>query len=433
MVLCLTSKQLRALRVIVAAVTWTALGATGLFLFQSERHIADMRVALRVFDLVSRETIDGIGEIREAQQAYVAAGQGVAFWVAKVATTGDSVRAGVATLRQAITAPAGWTALDGAMSSLDQFVNADKRALEYINASQPLMAGDVIFAEGSQAAATAARGVEQARLSERQAADANEAALRRREALALGSAAALSAFVVMLLVPIRRAAQETQRGQDGRERLDGRDGHVARDLTDALEIRPAADVVEVTAPAAPAARVVAARPAAAAPPAVSIPSAPPSSRAAETLKGAADLATDFGRVRDVKDLQQLLARVATLMDAKGLIVWMSQANGAELRPLLTHGYSAQVVARLSSVPRSASNAAATAYRTGKLQIVPSQPGATGAIVAPILSADGCIGALASEIDGEDSEHVHAVAVIAAAQLAGILNVPAAEPVAAKAR
>jgi len=135
----------------------------------------------------------------------------------------------------------------------------------------------------------------------------------------------------------------------------------------------------------------------------------------------------------VKDLQQLLARVATLMDAKGLIVWMSQANGAELRPLLTHGYSAQVVARLSSVPRSASNAAATAYRTGKLQIVPSQPGATGAIVAPILSADGCIGALASEIDGEDAEHVHAVAVIAAAQLAGILNVPAAEPVAAKAR
>jgi GAF domain-containing protein len=82
-----------------------------------------------------------------------------------------------------------------------------------------------------------------------------------------------------------------------------------------------------------------------------------------------------------------------------------------------------VAARIPSVPRSANNAAAAAYRTATLQIVLSRPGSPkGAVVAPVVSADGCIGVLSAEIrdGGEASETVQALAAIIAAQLAGVL-------------
>jgi len=59
-----------------------------------------------------------------------------------------------------------------------------------------------------------------------------------------------------------------------------------------------------------------------------------------------------------------------------------------------------------------------------MQIVLSRPGsASGAIVAPILAADGCIGVLSAEIlgGGEASENVQALATIFAAHLATILS------------
>jgi hypothetical protein len=71
----------------------------------------------------------------------------------------------------------------------------------------------------------------------------------------------------------------------------------------------------------------------------------------------------------------------------------------------------------------ADNAAAKAFRSGSLQIVLSRPGGvTGAVVAPIMAADGCIGALSAEIRGgaETSEAIQGLAAIFAAHLATVL-------------
>ena len=145
------------------------------------------------------------------------------------------------------------------------------------------------------------------------------------------------------------------------------------------------------------------------------------------LKAAADLCTAFGRIHDLAELKMLLGRAARLMNANGLVVWLGSASGVDLQPVIAHGYSDQVLSLMRPVPRSADNAAAAAYRTGALQTVPSRPGsAPGALVAPLLSADGCIGALTAEVkDGnEKSEQVQALASIFAAQLAGILGASA---------
>jgi len=122
-----------------------------------------------------------------------------------------------------------------------------------------------------------------------------------------------------------------------------------------------------------------------------------------------------------------------LMGARGVIVWLGDTAGSDLRPVLAHGYSDSTLARLASVPRHADNAAATAYRTGEVQIVASRAGGSlGAIVAPLLSADGCIGALTAEIrerGDESTSGTRALAIIVASQLASALAAAAA-PVAA---
>jgi len=122
-------------------------------------------------------------------------------------------------------------------------------------------------------------------------------------------------------------------------------------------------------------------------------------------------------------LKRVLARAADAMEATGVIVWLGSTDGADLQPVVTHGYSPEASARMPSLRRSGDNAAAAAYRTGVQQIVLSRPGRMcGAIVAPLLSSDGCIGAVSAEMrEGtEGSEAAQTLATIVASHLAGVL-------------
>jgi hypothetical protein len=390
-----------AARLTLGAAAWIALGIAAFLLFRSEQHLAGLTSALRTFDQHAHDASDALADLRASQQAYVAAGQGVAFWMPKVATTVGTVTTAIDALKESATAGAR-TALDEAAATMTEFGKVDQRAREYLKSGQSLMAADVIFSEGGDAAATAARQVETARLAEHQAHDAAEAAMRKQEAITLAGAAALAGIIVLMLIPVPRgaAASEETAGQPA-----------------PLSISGAAERV---APVAPA-------------PVPQAPATAPSSSSASgstVLKAAADLATDFGRLRNVSDLTRLLGRAADMMDASGVMIWLGSAAGADLRVVLAHGYSDQMVARIPPVPRSGDNAAAAAYRSGTVQLVHSRPGgANGAVVAPILSADGCIGALSAEIrrGGETSDSVQALATIFASHLAGVLSTaPAAD-------
>jgi hypothetical protein len=302
----------------------------------------------------------------------------------KVAGIGESIAQTLATLRTSAGSAASKGSLDEAAASVTDFQAVDKRAREYINGGQPLMAGDVIFTEGGQAATFAARYIESARLSEHQARDASEANMRRLQAAALGGAAGVAALALALLVaaPRRRsAADEVETSSSG------------------LGLSPSPDVQpRREAPPAPAYSARAVSP---------------------ILRNASQLCTEFARVTSLDELTTLLGRAADMLDASGLVVWLGSPTGADLRPVLAHGYTPQTLARMPTVPRSADNAAAAAYRSGTLQIVLSRPGsAAGAVVAPLLGPDGCIGALSAEIasGGEGSEAVQALATLFAAQL-----------------
>ena len=83
------------------------------------------------------------------------------------------------------------------------------------------------------------------------------------------------------------------------------------------------------------------------------------------------------------------------------------------------GLRANVLARMGSIGRDADNAAAAAYRQGELRTVPAHDSLPGAIVAPIITGDGCVGVLAAEMrhGAERDEATQAIAAILAAQLA----------------
>ena len=391
---------------IFGAATLVAVGAAAFFLFQTEQQIARLKSTLSAFDVRAREATTVLADLRVAQQAYVAEGQGVDFWMPKVASLHQSITGTLAALRQSPVSAAASTALDEAVVTVAAFGDVDRRTRDYITGDEKLMAADVIFTEGSEAAANAARQIETARLAEHQAADVAEAELRKKEALAAGAAASFAVLVVLVLIPRPRV-------------------EVVEPVTTGLSIAPsAAASVSTTAVPAKAPKAAPAAPRAQAQTSVA-------TRHAIALKAAASLATDFGRVRDADEMTQLLGRAATLMDASGVVIWLGTTTGTELAPMLAHGYGPQALSRMPRVPRSADNAAAAAYRTGQMQIVLSRPGGNaGALVAPILAAEGCIGALSAEIQGggEASESVQALSTIVAAHLATVLadSRPAAE-------
>jgi hypothetical protein len=383
------------MRLILAAVCCIAGGATATFVLSSEQQITERRASARVFDQRAREATEALAGVRTAQQAYVAAGQGVAFWMSRVDATMETVANTLAMLQQSATIAASRAALDGTGTTLHEFGDVDKRIRGYLKSGAQLMAADIIFTEGGEAAASAAHQVESARLEEQSNLDRFEGVHRKQEAQALAGAAGLViVIVVALALWPRKAAARADPASPGLL-------VAPRELIARREASPEPEPAEIARPVDVSKRA-----------------------AGPALKAAAQLCTDLGRVSDSQELRALIGRAADMLDASGLVLWMGTADGEELRPAVAHGYDPQLAARIPSVPRSANNAAAAAYRTATLQIVLSRPGsARGAVVAPVVSADGCIGVLSAEIrdGGEASETVQALAAIIAAQLAGVLG------------
>jgi hypothetical protein len=395
--------QSRAMRLILAAVCCMAGGAAATFLLSSERQITERRVSERAFDQRVRETTAALADLRTAQQAYVAAGQDIPFWMSKVDATADAVANGLLILQQSAMSAASKAALDETAATLREFSTVDMRIRDYIKSGAQLMAADVIFTEGGATAVNAAHQVESALREEHQYLDTLEAARRKEEAQAMAGAVGLAILIVAALA------------------LSPRRSDAPGDLAPITQIAP--DQRSLSTDTDETLLMGRGAPPELKPPVIAQPADVAKRAAAPALKAAAQLCTEIGRMSDSEELQSLIGRAADMLDASGLVLWMRTEAGDALRPAVAHGYDSQMVARIPLVPRSANNAAAAAYRSATMQIVLSRPGSgKGAVVAPVLSADGCIGVLSAEIrdGGETSETVQALAAIVAAQLGGVL-------------
>jgi cytoskeletal protein RodZ len=139
----------------------------------------------------------------------------------------------------------------------------------------------------------------------------------------------------------------------------------------------------------------------------------------------AHLCTEIGRVGDPAQLQPLLQEAAVVLDAIGIIVWIWDAEAEGLRPALVHGYSEKVLAQVPAVKPDAHNATAAAFRSARTSATSGGEHASGALVVPLLTPDGCAGVLAIELQHgrEQVASVRAAATIFAALLAQLIGRP----------
>ena len=399
----------RASRLTIGVLAWIVVGSAAAFVFASNRAVGARRSDAAAFEHRAVETANALADARAAEQAYVAQGQGVAFWIPKVDTLVASSAEAIDALHQRATSKDARNALVDAATSLSDFTAIDKRAREYVHAGQPLMASDIVFMEGGEALTTARRYVDAARLAERQTFDLAEAAARRQQATAggVGGGGALLALALLALVSpgSTRGRRHATTGSQREERA----GEAAS--TTATRHASRTDAGAVPAPAAIEA----------------LTGGAPDRNQAPTSDGlddAAALCAELSRLTSVDGLNELLPRVAHLMGSTGVIVWAGSVEGADLRPVAAHGYPAKALARMPRISRDGDNAVAAVYRTGTTQVVPPAGASrAGAIVSPLLTMGGCIGALTAELvdGGHTSARAHALAAIFAAPCAAVLR------------
>ena len=371
-----------AVRVTLLCLFLAATGVTAYVLWTGESLARRDANAARQFEYSAFAIGHDVLDLRASQQAYVAAGQGDAFWISKTAAALNGLRETFASLRAEATSPEAQSSIDNAASALDDFERMDRRARDYARSGQRLLASDLIFVDGLESTGAMLASLNKARTAEIQARDAALAATRRTEAMALGVAALVSLAVATLLVARPSSA--------GPVRPD-----VYLDSADSaplgmLDLRPA---LESTPPREE-------------PVAAPVPPMP-----SLDLDTVASLCTDLARVTDTRALPAILGRAAAVLDAPGIVLWIADPDDLDQR--------------LGTILRDDENVTASAFRTALTQTVEMDAVSNGAIAAPLVTPAGCVGVMAAEVrrEGEKDSGKLAAAAIVAAQLATLVGPP----------
>ena len=378
--------QKRSGRITILTLLLATPLAAAFFLWTIDRRAADTAAAVDLTVAHIERMRDALAEIGAAQQAYVAPGQIDEPWFERTSAQIAIVRGGLTAMRPVVRSAAAPSGLDALTASLDALEAADARSRQNLSLGQDLMAADVIFSDGRNILdAMVPRLREMQRAERAAAAQMLEAAGRARWG-ALGLLALLS--LAVLAVALRTPAEvpgvpqvlnvpEVRTGTLGIPRTLGTSGAQGASGSTPGTL----DTFKID------------------------------------LAAVAALCTDLSRVTDMAALSSLVGRAADILDASGVTLWMSA--GEQLFAVLGHGYPADHLARFGPIARTADNAAAEAWRTGRLSVMTGSAKASGALVVPMFAPDGCIGVLALEIrrGRERDAGVQAVATVVAAQLA----------------
>jgi len=405
----------RSLRVLFLLGALGVVASAGFVIFNTERAIGSRQTTQVSAEAQARALETALGRLSAAQQAYVAQGQSSQYWMTQAAEQLAAVDRGVAELASLATNEATRSAVQAAAASLEQFRGLDKRARQFVQNGQPLLASDIIFTESLGPLGQTAQHISTAADNERASAATELASLRSRQFYAAAGAAGLLLLAVLLLVPVPEADVDVLTAM--------------RALTESAPLRPQATAAapkprpeamafdDEDSSARVISRTVEERPAEV------VPAATP----AVDLAQASAICAELARVVDAGGITALLARAADVLGAPGLIVWVADAPGSALYPVFSHGYSPGVLMRLGSLPTDADNATAASWRTGEAVAVDATPEARGALVTPIITAEGCVGVLAAELQhrGETRGEIRALATIFSAQLATVVTPVAA--------
>jgi hypothetical protein len=375
---------------VTAGVVWRATA--------NEQVRGRARLASQQMDAAAADALFTLADFRSTLHAYVAPGQGYDFWSARAKAQLDSLRARLADIDQA--ASAANHPLTGVSEGVDKLVSAERRARGLVRSGQMLAAGDVIFTEARDLIDDIALELSSVRQAMSRAGSSREGGMANEQSLIAGGLMAVWIFALILLVPVPQdLAADARREQPVIT-------PVAPPPAEPLDSLPLVEEPQ-PAPAAPESA-----------PIVPVASTTP------LFQELAQLCLDLGRVSDAEELNPLLERAASILDARGVVVWLLAEDRQELVPAIAHGYDPQVLARLGPLTLTVDNLTASAFRTA----APASSGAAAdhdaAVAVPILSATGPSGVLTAEVHATgDLDRATAIASVVAAQLANLFPAP----------
>lgn len=377
--------------VIAAYVLWTANSGS-----------RSISASARAFDERAESISHGVLELRMAQQAYVAAGQGDEFWGSRVAARIASLRDDLVNVSALSSTPQVHSEFREALSALGDFERLDARAREYARGNQRLLASDLIFSDGLEKTEAMLQSIRTAREAEAETGRDLTRAARQRELIVTGLIALAALLLGVLLVPIPKPALSNVEVHETPRIF----APIANETLMLRDAREPAPPIPITTP-------------------LSMREADPEPRDPLDLGTVASLCTELARIVDTRTLPAMLERTAAVLDANGVVLWIADPDRRELNPIVTHGYPAQLVTRLGTIPRDAPNATAAAFRTALLQTVDADSISNGAIAVPLVTPTGCVGVMAAEVrhGGEKEDAKLAAAAIVAAQLATLVGPP----------
>lgn len=355
-----------------------------------ERLLTTGRDAADLADRDTQSAIVSVADLRAAEAGYLATGQEPSYWMSRVDALASSIGDVITKESAATPGVQARSAFDEASNALEDLRKLDHRARTLVKNDQRFVASDAIFMDSLQAANRLAQSLESARDADRQAREDQLTTISRVRLAALGGTLTVGLIGAWVLLSRARtlAALEPPTAEE------------------AATAQPAHTLSLGSIQ----------------PPAVSPP--PPPTPAPEiSLADAAGLCTDLARVLDTRDVPALFERAASVLDAKGLVLWVADTSGARLQPSLAHGYSEKVLARMSGLQLDGDNATALAFRSMQSQVVgAASPSGSSALAVPLVTATGCVGVLSAEIRApKPGQATLSVAQMIAAQFSALVS------------
>ena len=384
----------RSVRITLFVFALLATAGLGYRAVTDERDLTLARQDGARLDQAAEEALSALLDLRGSMHAYVAPNQGTDFWGQRVGMLFDTLKQRLVALDMA--AAASWGSLAQSLDGLDQLTAADKRARQYADRGEMLLAGDVLFAEVRDLLKAVTEEVGAVRNAHRGQADRQVAGFRQEQAVLAMAGVAVWLLVALMLLPTAGSVAVKDPVEWRHELASTLKKPKAEGPT--LDLKKI-EAVESLAPVAP------------------VPDLP-------DLKVVAEICADLSALTDIGALSGALARASDVLGAKGLIVWVTSNDGAMLSPVSTHGFDARVVKRFRAIDRAGANLTAEALRANAPRSCAAHGSTAAAIAVPMSGPSGVVGVLSAELQpgkAASAERV-AVAAILAAQLA-TLTVP----------
>ena len=369
--------QRRGTRLAILCLLLTAGALAGYSTWSAERRTRQLDEQRETKVATIDRLLSSIAAIGSTQQAYAEYGRRDVGSFTRVSLLVDRLTTDAAGLRAATGSTASNEHLEEFWTSLSALMGAESRGREQLAGGDDGGAAETLLASTRAQVTALNASLAAFRENESESYRSARRATVWREWTSLSTGAVLwvIGLVAFALWPLRQSVQATER------------------VSLLIEPTPAPHVVATASPAR----------------STSI-----------DLSATAALSVDLARLSDQRELPALLARVGDVLGARGVIVWIGA--GSELFAVAAHGYDEALLSRIRPIARDAENATAAAWRTGTLRRVRADERGYGAVVAPMVGPLGCTGVLAVEVDTahEGDDATHAVAMILAAQLAGVL-------------